>query len=146
MQYFWLRLCASLGLLDCPLVRPLVRHAWVENAKNAHSCCCSWYCACASVLEGGGVGVRLGVGCLCPPIRNDIVTPLQLFNNQFLIPTCGLYQTGEKLCHLKIVLVVLRIHSDWWMDWWQTDQRVPATRIGHLISKTLIRVTYESLI
>ena len=43
----------------CPSVRPLVRrsrsscHARVENAKNAYLWCCSWYCLCVSVLEGG---------------------------------------------------------------------------------------------
>ena len=28
---------------------------------------------------GGVVGVRLGVGCLCPPVRKDIVTLRHLF-------------------------------------------------------------------
>ena len=28
---------------------------------------------------GMGVGVWMGVGCPCPPVRNDIVTPRQLF-------------------------------------------------------------------
>ena len=27
----------------------------------------------------GVVGMRLGVGCPCPPFRNDIVTPRHLF-------------------------------------------------------------------
>ena len=31
----------------------------------------------------GMVGVRLGVGCPCPPIRNDIVTPRLLFFSSF---------------------------------------------------------------
>ena len=30
---------------------------------------------CVSV---GGVEVRLGVGCPCPPVRNDIMTPCHL--------------------------------------------------------------------
>ena len=29
-------------------------------------------------VVGGGVGMRLGVGCPCPIIRNDIVTPRRL--------------------------------------------------------------------
>ena len=35
--------------------------------------CLSW--------KGGWVGhwVRMGVGCPCPPVRNDIVTPRHLF-------------------------------------------------------------------
>ena len=34
------------------------------------------------VLEGVGgvVWVRLGVGCPCPPVPNDIVTPRHLFS------------------------------------------------------------------
>ena len=41
-------------------------------------CVCVYVCVC--VLEGSwgcgwAVGVRLGVGCRCPPVRNDIVTP-----------------------------------------------------------------------
>ena len=30
-------------------------------------------------VGGGGHGVWIGVGCPCPPIRNDIVTPRHLF-------------------------------------------------------------------
>ena len=55
-------------------------HTRVENEKNAYLGCCSWYCLCVSVRGvGGEVGVRLGVGCPCPPVRDDIVTPRHLF-------------------------------------------------------------------
>ena len=39
-------------------------------------------CEFVSVWEGvgDGVGLRLGVGCPCPPVRNDIVTPRHLFS------------------------------------------------------------------
>ena len=37
-------------------------------------------CEFVSVWEGIGaeVALRLGVGCLCPPVRNDIVAPHHL--------------------------------------------------------------------
>ena len=39
-------------------------------------CMCVW---------GGGRGVWMGVGCPCPPVRNDIVTPRHLFNLQVAV-------------------------------------------------------------
>ena len=33
------------------------------------------------VYESGGLGVWMGVGCPCSPIRNNIVTPRHLFDN-----------------------------------------------------------------
>ena len=30
------------------------------------------------------IGVRLGVGCPCPPVRNDIVTPRHLLSSTLL--------------------------------------------------------------
>ena len=38
------RLCPSVCPSVRPSARPLVRHARVENAKNTHFRCCSWYC------------------------------------------------------------------------------------------------------
>ena len=36
---------------------------------------------CVYVLVcGKGVEIRLGVGCPCPPVRYDIVTPRHLFS------------------------------------------------------------------
>ena len=53
-----------------PLVRPSVRHARVENAKNAYLGCCSWYCLCVSVLEGGwGCGWGEAGGWMPLPTR-----------------------------------------------------------------------------
>ena len=67
-------------LLVCLLVHRSVLYACVENAKNARSWCCSWNCLCVCWRGAGGVvGKRLGVGGLCPPVRDDIVTPRHLF-------------------------------------------------------------------
>ena len=45
------------------------------------------YCLCVCRRRVGGVvGLRLGVGCPCQPVRNDIVTPRHLFRyNVFLL-------------------------------------------------------------
>ena len=65
-----------------PLVRPSVRRGdRVEKWKNERF----GYFLCKFVCGGGvgwgvdGVGVRMGVECPCPPVRNDIVTPRHLF-------------------------------------------------------------------
>ena len=61
-------------------VRWSVRHARVENARNAHFTMLQLslnVCGCMLVC-GKGVWARLGVGCPCPPVRNDIVTPASL--------------------------------------------------------------------
>ena len=39
---------------------------------------CVGVCECVTGVVGGGVGVRLWVGCPCPPVRNDIVAPRHL--------------------------------------------------------------------
>ena len=36
----------------------------------------------------GWVGVWMGVGCPCPPVRNDIVTPRHLFTSATLELIC----------------------------------------------------------
>ena len=80
----------------CPSVRPsvrrsvgwLVRNARVENARNAHFTMLQLslnVCGCMLVC-GKGVWARLGVGCPCPPVRNDIVTPASLVFE--LLVTC----------------------------------------------------------
>ena len=71
-------------------VRPLVRHARVltlglkTRKTRIHDAAivivCVWVCECVAGVVGGGVGVKLGVGCPCPPVRNDIVTPRHLFS------------------------------------------------------------------
>ena len=53
-----------------------------------HLLLCVWVCECVAGVVGGGVGVRLRVGCPCPPVRNDIVTPRHLFFPSFLLSTC----------------------------------------------------------
>ena len=70
------RLCPSVR----PLVRPLVRHARVENAKTRiYDAAVAIVCVLVCWRGVGGVfGVRLGVGCPYPPVRNDIVTPRHL--------------------------------------------------------------------
>ena len=40
---------------------------------------CVCVCECVAGMVGSGVGVMLGVGCPCLPIRNNIVTPHHLF-------------------------------------------------------------------
>ena len=70
------RLCPSVGPSVRWSVRPLVRPSvrwWArvekwENERFRYSCEC-W----------GGCWVWMGVGCPCPPVRNDIGTPRHLF-------------------------------------------------------------------
>ena len=49
-----------------------------EKCKNAHFWCCHCDCLCMSMCLGW-LRVWMGFVCPCPPIRNDIVTPLHLF-------------------------------------------------------------------
>ena len=58
-------------------VRPLVRNDRVEKWENERF----RYFLCMFVC-GRGVGVWMGVGCPCPPVRNDIVTPRHLFRDK----------------------------------------------------------------
>ena len=62
------RLCPSVG----PSVGPSVRHG--DRVENERFRCfmCKFEC-------WRWVGVWMGVGCPCPPVRNDIVTPCHLF-------------------------------------------------------------------
>ena len=76
--HLYKRLCPSVS----PSVGPSVgRGDRVEKWKNERF----GYFLCMFVCGGGvgwgvdGVGVRMGVGCPCPPVRNDIVTPRHLF-------------------------------------------------------------------
>ena len=72
------RLCPSVHPSVRPSVRWSVRHGdRVEQWKNERF----GYILCMFVCGGGvdGVGVRMGVRCPCPPVRNDIVTPRHLF-------------------------------------------------------------------
>ena len=60
-----------------PSVRRSVRNSRVEKWKNECFRCffgyvCWW---------GAGHGEWMGVGCPCPPIRNNIVTPRHLFSS-----------------------------------------------------------------
>ena len=70
----------------CPSVRPSVHRsvgpsvrpsAWVEKCENEcfRTLMCMFLC-----WEGGWVGCRvwMRVGCPCPPVRNNIVTPCRL--------------------------------------------------------------------
>ena len=58
-----------------PSVRPSVRHGHrVEKWENERF----RFFLCMFECEGW-VGVWIGVGCPCPPVRNDIVTPCHLF-------------------------------------------------------------------
>ena len=62
----------------CPSVRWSVRSGdRVEKWKNERF----GYFLCMFVY-GVGFGVWIGVGCPCPPVRNDIVTPRHLFHVQ----------------------------------------------------------------
>ena len=38
-------------------------------------------------VHGVGFGVWMGIGCPCPPVRNDIVTPRHLFYANTESPT-----------------------------------------------------------
>ena len=55
-------------------VRPSIRGDRVEKWKNER---CGYF-LCMFVY-GVGFGLWMGVGCPCPPVRNDIVTPRHLF-------------------------------------------------------------------
>ena len=63
---------------------------------------------------GMGVGVWMGVGCPCPPVRDDIVTVSLVFEAllqisiDFLVRReVGIVDIGVCLVHLE---VLLRIH------------------------------------
>ena len=68
------RLCSSVS----SSVRRSVRGHRVEKWKNKRYRDFLWLSEC-----WGWVGVWMGVGCPCPPVRNNIVTPRHLF---FLFP------------------------------------------------------------
>ena len=77
LLFFQLRTCNSIrGFVRwsvSPLVHPLVRDDRVEKQKNNR------FRYFLRMFECGmGVGVWMGVGCPCPPVRNDILTPLHL--------------------------------------------------------------------
>ena len=63
------RLCPFVG----PLVHLLVRWFVVIELKSGETSVLNSLCVV--------VGVWMGVGCPCPPARNDIVTPRHLFIN-----------------------------------------------------------------
>ena len=82
-------LCPSVGRLVGWLVGWSVRRGdRVEKWKNERF----GYFLCIFVCGGGvgwgvdGVRVRMGVGCSCPPVRNDIVTPRHLFPRSLVFP------------------------------------------------------------
>ena len=56
-------------------------------------------CRCMLVC-GKGFGVRLGVGCPCPPVRNNIVTPRHLF--QVLVISRTLYSRHKQWEHISV--------------------------------------------
>ena len=62
------RLCQSVGLS--------VGLSGVIKFKSGKTSIFDTFCLCLIV---GGVKVWMGVGCPCPPVRNDIVTPRHLF-------------------------------------------------------------------
>ena len=49
---------------------------------------------------GEGHEVLMGVGCLCPPVRNDIVTPRHLF---FLLDPCPVFSIDDR-AGFKVVI------------------------------------------
>ncbi|MEE3022984.1 MAG: hypothetical protein VX367_10290 [SAR324 cluster bacterium] len=74
-------------------------------------------------VRGKGVGVRLGLGCPCPPVRNDIVTPASLVLSSYqrqiikeniartLQPTFTFMQQLDSFLR-KLVLVHFDAESD----------------------------------
>ena len=72
------RLCPSVGLSVGPSFRPSARVEKWENKRFR-----SFLCMCLC-WKAGWVGrwVSMGVGCPCPPLRNDIVTPRHLFSSR----------------------------------------------------------------
>ena len=79
--------CGHATLYEALSVRPSVSWSVTLELKTRKTriydtavvIVCVWVCECVAGVVGGGVGVRLGVGCPCPPVRNDIVTPRHLF-------------------------------------------------------------------
>ena len=66
-------------------------------------------CRCMLVC-GKGVGVRLGVNCPCPPVRNDIVTPRHLLINLTTPLVCHIAtppscQSGTMLTYVAMLLL-----------------------------------------
>ena len=69
-------------------------------------------CGCMLVC-GMGLGVRLGGGCPCPPVRNDIVTLRHLLIG-FREAVCNSYYIGQylrsqKLTHPSIIKDKIRL-------------------------------------
>ena len=66
-----------------PWVRRSVRRSialsLVIESKSGKLYVLDTYCECSS--EELGVGVLMGVGRPCPPVRNDIVTPRYLLSS-----------------------------------------------------------------
>ena len=69
------RISLSVGPSVGLLVYPLVRGDRVEKWRNERF----EHYLCMFVCVGVEVGMWMGVRCLCPPVRNDIVTPRHLF-------------------------------------------------------------------
>ena len=70
---------------------------------------CVWVCECVVGVVGGGVGVRLGVGCPCPPFRNNIVTTHHLFlvaDTQSVCLSRSSYHKKRVFMMLQLVFIV----------------------------------------
>ena len=70
----------------CPALTPLLQLITPSRTSGTADHVRSLDDLLCMVVCGGGVGwgvdwvgVRKGVGCPCPPIRNDVVTPRHLF-------------------------------------------------------------------
>ena len=72
----WL-ICRVVGRSISLLVGPLVRPSVSTSRKVGKRVFLNNFCVCLSVC--GGCGMWMGLGCPCPPVRNDIVTPRYLF-------------------------------------------------------------------
>ena len=85
------QLYMRLSQTDAPSVRTSVV---VEKKSGKNNCFRNYFC----MFESGGVVVEvwIGVGCPCPPVRDDFVTPRRLFS---LIPLSTVFLI---VCELRI--------------------------------------------
>ena len=74
-SHLYMRLCPSVCPLVRPSIGPLVRWSVTHESKSGKTSVLDIFLVCVLV---GGHGVWMGVGCPCPPVRNDVVTPRHL--------------------------------------------------------------------
>ena len=104
------RLCPSVRWSVGPSITLELKTRKTRIYDTAVVIVCVWVCECVAGVVGGGVGVRLGVGCPCPPVRNDIVTPRHLFKvacTRLYNLSCPLVGSSVTLCFFSVYRLFL---------------------------------------